>query len=373
MEPMEKNDVFYGDKLRLARLLKGITQQQLGDLVSTTRQYIHQLESGSRQPAEDVLFALCESLSVIPSFFSSQLGNDVKLEQCHFRKRKTTPVGLANRVLAYSSVFEQLVMYLQSYIDLPTTNFPVFESNTTKYSNLEIEQAAESCRSLWGLGTNKPISNVTRALENNGIIITQFTGVSEKVDALSVNRKYPIIVRNDTKESVCRMRFDLAHECGHFILHDGVETGDTQTESEADKFASAFLFPRAAFYKEFPDFRGRRLDWQLIYDLKIRWKMSVRAIIYRANYFGLITAQQYRRANVWLNKTGQSKNERHDNLIPEEPPELLQNTINLLDQQFGDSFKHIANKLGIHPELLIQITGIPYQAKPDCDNIIPLF
>ena len=370
---MEKNNSFFGDKLRLARLIKGITQQQLGDLVSTTRQYIHQLESGSRQPAEDVLFALCESLSVTPSFFNSQLGNDVKPEQCHFRKRKTTPVGLANRVLAYSSIFEQMVMYLQNYIDLPATNFPEFGHDNTKYSNLEIEQAAESCRRLWGLGANNPISNVTRALENNGIIITQFAGVSEKVDALSVNRKYPIIVRNDAKESVCRMRFDLAHECGHFILHDGIETGNTQTESEADKFASAFLFPRAAFYKEFPDFRGHRLNWQLIYGLKIRWKLSVRAIIYRANYFGLITAQQYRRANVWLNKTGQSKKERHDDLIPEEPSELLQNTINLLDQQFGDSFKHIANKLGIHPELLSQITGIGYEAKPGHDNIVPLF
>lgn len=370
---MEKNKTFIGDKLRLARLLKGITQQQLGSLVSTTRQYIHQLESGSRQPAEDVLLALCEALSVTPPFFASQLATDVKPEQCHFRKRKTTPVGLANRVLAYSTIFEQLVLYIQNYIDLPAINFPLVDHDATKYSNSEIEQAAESCRRLWGLGTNNPISNVTRALENNGIIITQFSGVSEKVDALSVNRKYPIIVRNDAKESVCRMRFDLAHECGHFILHDGIETGKPQTESEADKFASAFLFPRAAFYKEFPDFRGRRLNWKLIYDLKIRWKLSVRAIIYRANYFGLITAQQYRSANVWLNKTGQSKKERHDNLISAEPPELLKSTIDLLDQQFGDSFKHIANKLGVHPELLSQITGIDYQAKPGHDNIIPLF
>lgn len=369
---MEKND-FFGDKLRLARLLKGITQQQLGTLVSTTRQYIHQLESGSRQPAEDVLLALCESLDVIPLFFNSQLGNDVKPEQCHFRKRKTTPVGLANRVLAYSTIFEQLITYVQKYIDLPPTNFPVIDNNNVKYSNTEIEQTAESCRRLWGLGINAPVSNVTRALENNGIIITQFAGISEKVDALSVNRKYPIIVRNDAKPSVCRMRFDLSHELGHFILHDGIETGDPQTESEANKFASAFLFPRVAFNKEFPDFRGYRLNRKIIYDLKIRWKLSVRALIYRAHYMGRISAQQYRSANVWLNKTGQSKTERHDELIPQEPPELLQNTINLLDLQIGNSFKHIAGNIGIHPELLSQITGITYNIEGSHDNIVPLF
>jgi Zn-dependent peptidase ImmA (M78 family)/transcriptional regulator with XRE-family HTH domain len=369
---MEKND-FFGDKLRLARLLKGITQQQLGTLVSTTRQYIHQLESGSRQPAEDVLSALCESLAVTPFFFTSQLGNDVKPEQCHFRKRKTTPVGLANRVLAYSTIFEQVITYLQKYVDLPSPNFPEMDNNNIKYSTTEIEQAAESCRRLWGLGISAPVSNVTRALENNGVIITQFAGISDKVDALSINRKYPIIVRNDAKPSVCRMRFDLAHELGHFILHEGIETGDPQTESEADKFASAFLFPRVAFNKEFPDFRGYRLNWKIIYDLKIRWKLSARAIIYRAHYFEFITAQQYRGANVWLNKTGQSKKERYDELIQQEPPELLQNAINLLDQQLGGSFKHIADKLGIHPELLSQITGITYNVEGSHNNIVPLF
>ena len=169
------------------------------------------------------------------------------------------------------------------------------------------------------------------------------------------------------------MRFDLAHELGHFILHDGIETGDTKTESEADKFASAFLFPRSAFHKEFPDFRGYRLNWKVIYDLKLRWKLSARAIIYKANYFENITAQQYRSANVWLKKTGQSKKERYDDSIPQEPPELLENAITLLDSQLGNSFKHIADKLGIHPEFLSQITGIAYHIDTNHDNVIPLF
>lgn len=62
-------------------------------------------------------------------------------------------------------------------------------------------------------------------VENQGAIVTTFDGVSDKVDALSINRKYPIIIRNTAKESVCRMRFDIAHECGHLIMHDGIETG----------------------------------------------------------------------------------------------------------------------------------------------------
>lgn len=367
------NNYFYGEKLRLARLLKGITQQQLGKLITTSRQFVHQLESGARQPAQDVLEVLCEVLNVHPSFFCEQISNDVKFEQCHFRKRKTTPIGLANRVLAYSTIFEQLVAYLKSEIEFPGIQLPNVDDNDSKHSNVEIEKAAEECRRMWGLGIDRPISNITKALENFGIVITQFSGVSDKVDALSVNRKHPIIVRNDAKESVCRMRFDLSHECGHFVLHDGIETGDSVTEKEADKFASAFIFPRVAFHKEFPDLKRYRLDWNLIYGLKMRWGLSARAIIYRAHFLDRISAQQYRSANVWLNKTGQSRFERYDDQISPENPVLIINAISLLKKHYGISFSDIAERLGIKPHLLSIITGIQPENQTSNNKITPLF
>ena len=159
---MKADNVFFGDKLRLARLLNGLTQQQVGESISASRQFVHQMESGARQPANDVLNALCETLQVKDSFFSGPLGNDVKFEQCHFRKRKTTPVGIANRVLAFSTIFEQLVAYINEHLELPTKNFPVIEHNAPCYSNSEIELAAEECRKMWGLGLNTPIAKMTR-------------------------------------------------------------------------------------------------------------------------------------------------------------------------------------------------------------------
>lgn len=368
---MKISHKFHGDKLRLARLLSGITQQELGEKISASRQFVHQLESDIRTPANDVLNALCEILKVKKKFFEEALTNEVRHEQCHFRKRKTTPVSVANRVIAFSTLFEQLIIFVNNYLELPSVNFPQAPHNDRVYTNAEIELAAFECRQLWNLGAG-PISNVTRALENAGVVITQYNEVSAKVDALSHNRKYPIIVRNDAKESTCRMRFDLAHECGHFVLHEGTETGDHVTESEADKFASEFIFPRPSFLQEFPNFKGKRLNWPLIYDLKIRWGMSARAIIYKAHANNLITAQQYRGANVWLNKTGQSKKERHDDEISKESPELLEEIFKTLEQQLGINFNSIANTLNISPELLSEITGIiPHNDSPNA-NIIPV-
>lgn len=366
---MSSNLNFYGDKLRLARLLNGFTQQELGGFVSVSRQFIHQMEGSDKQPADDVLNALCESLNVNCKFFRAPVGNDVKFEQCHFRKRRTTPVGLARRVLSFSTIFEQLVIYLNSLLDLPVKNIPTIEPSTDRYTNEEIELAAEMCRKKWKLGIDNPISKMTRVLEHAGIVITQFNGVSAKVDALSLNRIYPIIIRNTAKESVCRMRFDLGHECGHFVLHDGVETGDKITESEADKFSSAFIFPRMAFLKEFPDMTNRRINWELIYKLKIRWGMSVRAIIYRANYLGLITAQQYRSANVYLNRSGQSKVEKYDDQIEIEKPEVLENAFDVIKDKLSISFSQVATELGISPKLLTDITGIQSSDESHLSNV----
>lgn len=363
---------FFGDKLRLARLMAGITQQELGECVNVSRQFIHQLESGVKNPPEDVLNAIAERLEVKNNFFSTPLGNDVKFEQCHFRKRKTTPVGLANRVLAMSTIFEDIVQLLDSLLELPEINFPELGSLASDPNS--IERAAEKTRQYWGLGVEAPITNMVRVLENAGAVITCYDNVSDKVDALSISRKRPIIVRNNTKESVCRLRFDLAHECGHLVLHQGVETGCSKTESEANAFASALLFPRAAFIKEFPScLSPRGFKWGEMLELKKRWKVSLRAMIYRANHLGLISAQQYRTANVHLNKTGQAKNEKLDGKLPMEQPEILPSAIDMIYKELNISLFDISTKLNISPRIASQLTGYPLEKQTRTSNVSSIF
>ena len=239
-----------------------------------------------------------------------------------------------------------------------------------------IEKIAEGARERWKLSLDAPIDNMVDVAENCGAVVTYFDGISDKVDALSVNRRYPIIIRNSAKESICRMRFDLAHECGHLIMHNGVETGCKKTEREADTFASAFLFPRKAFVKEFPKCLGvRGILWPEIYRLKNRWKVSAKAIIYRAHYLGFINAQQYRGANIYFSQTRQTRKERGDELIPKETPHILESSIDLLKTELGISFEAIAVQIGVTPELLAQIAGINFQPSlldndNDSENVV---
>ncbi|MCH1928756.1 XRE family transcriptional regulator [Shewanella sp. A25] len=370
------SEYFVGERLRLARTLKGYTLQDVGEAVSASRQSIHQYEGEARTPPDDVVGALAEFLGVTIDFFYMPLFGDVKAEQCHFRKRKTTPVVVANRVLSYSTVLEQLVGILHQNLDLPENRFNLIEAD--KIPDLTapiVEKIAEGARKFWGLPPNAPIDDMIDVAENAGAIVTCFDGVSDKVDALSVNRKYPIIIRNNAKESVCRLRFDIAHECGHLIMHNGIETGCKQTEKEADMFASAFLFPREAFAVEFPAcLTPKGISWNRLYDLKQRWKMSAKAIVYRAHFLGFITAQQYRSANVWFSKTGQTKSERRDELIPTETPHVLNQSIEVLASDLAITFDMLSRKLGLTVETLSEITGVEYTSKqisPFDDVVVP--
>ncbi len=342
-----------GAQLRLVRMAWGRSLEEVGEAVVSTRQYIHQIETGARVPNEDMLRALAECLGVRDRFFHLSPASPVSPEHCHFRKQFTTPASVTSQVLARGTLLDAFVTAIDNAMELPKVNFPDIAINNAE----AIERTAEECRRHWQLGATGPITNVMRVVENAGAVVTYFAGVSERVDALSMDRPRPIIVRSAAKQSLCRQRFDLAHECGHLVMHRGIVTGDHLTEEQANRFASAFLLPRAAFLNEFP--RGRVLNWPALYALKKRWKVAVRAIVKRAFDLNLITAAQYRSANIHLMKTGQSKVERYDDELPMERPELLSNALSALGQVRPAMVPRIADQLGWDEGLFALIVGQP--------------
>lgn len=342
---------FEGERLRLARVAQGLTLDQLGSRVSATRQYLNQLEQGSKTPTQDMIEALSAALSVTARFFSLTIRNGVRPEQCHFRRQRTTPVSVVSQVLARGTLLDGFVDRLDRELNLPVVSFPDLPASSAP----EIEEAAEEARRHWGLGSG-PISSMMRVVENAGAVVSFFDGVSERVDALSIDRRRPMIIRNEAKPAACRLRFDLAHECGHLIMHRGIETGDKATEDQANRFASAFLLPRSSFIHEFP--RSHFLNWASIYRLKLRWKVSAAAIIRRAYDLRMISADQYRTGYIHLSKTGQKRVENYDNQIPLEEPELLPSALRTLEHAFPGAVRRIADEVGFDTAMFSAIVGL---------------
>jgi Zn-dependent peptidase ImmA (M78 family)/transcriptional regulator with XRE-family HTH domain len=362
----ERTRVFHGDKLRLARLLAGFSLDELGGLVAASRQFVHQLETGAKDPTDEMRDALASALTVLPTFFSMPAINPVREEDCHFRRLASASRAIVAQAVARGTAVETLVNGLEVKVRLPTVDFP--ESGRPQSTDA-IERIAEEARLHWGLGLDGPITSMTRVLENAGAVVVHFDDLTDRIDALSMARRRPIVVRSMAKAAGARLRFDLAHETAHLVMHQGIITGDSVTEGEAHRFAGAFLIPRNAFAREFPRTK-RALDWNALFSMKLRWKVSVRAIARRAFDLGFIDAAQYRTANIQLVKTGQTKTERYDDRIAVEEPELLGTAIAWLSKRDHFGLHRLLSELGMAPELFTRLTGQPFQ--PLLDNVVVL-
>lgn len=338
---------FIGSQLRLARVFNELSLEDLAVKVGKTRQYIHKLETGQSEPTDELLECLANSLLVLPTFFSMPPKTMISEQDFHFRKLFTTRTLVKHTAMAKAEVFGRLIAVLESEVKFPSVNIPTFNDITS----IDIGQAAEHCRSIWGLGLG-PISNMTRLAENVGAIVTSFQSVSSEVDALSIALHRPIIVRNEAKKSICRQRFDIAHEIGHFVLHEGQVTGDRITESQANRFASELLIPKLMMLKLFPKLKSGRLDWQRISDFKLQWKVSKAALLYRAHQLDIINDQQYKSGVITLKRTGEALQEKEDHLIAAEEPELLINSVRLLHQNYRINVQKLAAMIGVEKQFL---------------------
>ena len=95
----------------------------------------------------------------------------------------------------------------------------------------------------------------------------------------------PAILFVNSRMPADRARFSLAHELGHLVMHE-CPLGDV--EREADRFAAELLMPAREIGPEFPS----SISLKTLVPLKARWRISIRALVYRACNLGLISKQR---------------------------------------------------------------------------------
>lgn len=358
---------FIGANLRLLRLFHDLSLAELGQKVDVSKQFLSRVESGAEAVSEQLRMALADELDVLPDFFSYPDLDPISEEQCHFRRQLTTKVALRQSARAKGEMLKRVVSYLDEHVDLPP--FKVMEADPT--SPESIERGAEKFRSLFGLGLG-PLSNVTRIAENAGAVVMKIGGLAAEIDAISFSTKHPLIALNKHGRSVCRERFGIAHELGHFSLHIGILTGDRLTETQANRFASALLMPRSTFATECQGaIRGSRLNWLRLAELKMRWGVSKAAILFRGRQLGVFSDDQARAGYIGLNRHGEAIQEAEDNNMVPERPEVLTDSLDLISGQMGIPGPAIARALFIKPQLLDRILDRGAEPKPN--NVISIF
>ena len=333
-----------GDHIKSARLFRGLSLSDLSNKTGITKQALSLYENETIRPEISKLVAIAQALDFPIEYFMSLDNFQVKTESTYFRSLLSTPkiarTAQSVRVEFIAKIYEILI----DYVDFPDRNFPdiafsgrnAFSECADEEETSEIESIATQCRKFWGLGFG-PIVNLQKTVESNGIIITSLFTDKDEIDAFSQstiingNSVY-IIVLNSTKNNV-RTRFDIAHELGHIFLHPWSENIEElsrqefkERESQANKFAGAFLLPRESFGNDVSHY-PTKLEYYL--HLKEKWNVSIQAMIYRAHQLKIISTTQYQYLMRQISKRGWRSCEPYDRPFDIEKT-LLQEAIELL-------------------------------------------
>ena len=138
-----------------------------------------------------------------------------------------------------------------------------------------------------------------------------------------------------------RLRFTLAHELGHAVMH---KLPSDRQEAEADQFASEFLMPAADIRHDLDNVSLARLA-----DLKLKWRVSMAALLRRAHDLGTISDFRYKQVNIELSTAGYRKQEPVS--FAQETPRAVAGAISARVAS-GESIESIASQALMTPEEL---------------------
>ncbi len=141
-----------------------------------------------------------------------------------------------------------------------------------------------------------------------------------------------------------RLRFSLAHELGHMVMHT---LPSPNIEDEADRFAAEFLMPERDIRSDLHDLTLPRLVL-----LKRYWRVSMAAILKRAEDIGTITANQARYLWQQMGRAGYRTREPVELDVDGEQPALLQELVRIHQRELGYSRKDMHYLLALNDEEL---------------------
>src|SRR5438445_8265552 len=97
-------DVFWGERLQVAREFKGLTQKELSEAVAASPALVSLCESAKKNPSRDLVEAFGSVLGFEPDFFYAEIPDIFHEEQCSFRHRRSTPERMINKVRAHGTL-----------------------------------------------------------------------------------------------------------------------------------------------------------------------------------------------------------------------------------------------------------------------------
>ncbi|MGH2486743.1 MAG: ImmA/IrrE family metallo-endopeptidase [Ktedonobacterales bacterium] len=284
-----------GARVRQARELNRLTQAELAHEVGVAQTTIAHIESARFQPAPELVRSLSMRLGVPETFFERI--DPPQFPDGSLRFRGHADLALVDKREAQrivEVVFEASALMAKRVRNKITLSIPQLSEEP-----MGAAEAARFARGVLGLSPDAPIPNVIRLLEQSGVLVFALPVRLEGRDAYScwmgattlwtaTQVRRPVIVLSGGVPTD-RLRFSAAHELGHLVMHQVVHGTSKELEEEANTFAAEFLMPEDSIREEIvPPVTLTELA-----ALKMRWRVSIQALVARAYELNIISKRQY--------------------------------------------------------------------------------
>ena len=274
-------------RLHRARKAAGLSLRDLGERIGVSHTAVKKYEDGIAMPSSDILIRLSRALNLRTEYFFRP--EPVALEGIEYRKCSSLPKKRLDAIT--HEVIDQIERRIELENLFPQSPVKAFTTVAGLDSSItamdQIEAVAERVREAWELGFD-PIPDLIDVLETHGIRVFMIDADADnKFDGLAARVAGMPIVVVGRHWPGDRQRFTLAHELGHLML-EGRLSDDQNEEMACNRFAGAFLFPRASVLQEMGEHRNA-IELKELGLLKEAFGLSMSGILYRARDLGIIS------------------------------------------------------------------------------------
>ncbi len=303
--------------LTLAREVRGYSQADLSAETGVSRSNISRFEQDSILMSDGFIHAILKTLNFPESILKTE--TEI-LPPALYRKRDNVPMKTLTQIDANINLYRMNIAKLIDVIQWEASKIPLLPVTETGSPN----ESATKLRKLWKLHKGTVI-NLTELLEEHGFLIVPVDFGTDRVDSRSIliEDKFPVIFYNKNLLGD-RLRFTLAYELGHIVMHTRTELLKVEDLShEANVFSAEFLMPSDDIKKDL----STDIDIDLLASLKGKWKVSMHALLYRASDLELITDNQKRYVISKFNALKIRRREPKELDVPIEKAKLLRDII----------------------------------------------
>jgi Zn-dependent peptidase ImmA (M78 family)/transcriptional regulator with XRE-family HTH domain len=319
---------FVGERLRSAREARGITATALAEILRITPAAISHYEKGAQSPGPEIMRALADKLSLPVRHFLRPMPAPSVGTGGFYRSMSAATKTDRVRAERRQAWVREIVAYLRGYVAFPKISLPSFgiPADPNEISDSYIEAAAEEARKFWGLGSG-PVAHCVWLAENNGVVAVHSPLGAETLDSFSEWADgTPYIFLGSERGCAVRDRLNVGHELGHLLLHRAIDdkhkrfipSDHRKMEEQANRFAGAFLLPAVSFGRDI-----YAVTLEALRGLKAKWKVSIGAMLKRAETLGFVSGHQLERTWITYSRRGWRLREPLDDELELEQPSVL--------------------------------------------------